>query len=287
MSQFLKEGYLHLPTTLLVFLRSNRVEKVGVRIKADLTRLYHDCGFPDSSDADSLPFVGAVELGSLSQSRGVTSQANAGLAELVALVLRRHLPKDKSVRISDGWDEPTLSDAHVKYAALDVYATWAVYEALSSPAPLPTTAITASTLPGTQVKLLSRDRRSVVAYGIIALDRPPKFKNVNVTKTRTVVNITRVIQSGYKVREELLASRMETPISQISAACPFELLCTTRDLAPYRPGEESNLPVQDSPLPNLAIFSGSAFSAQLSGPSPGEAAAATNPHAAAPPTPST
>ncbi len=265
-SQFLKDGYLHLPSTLLVFLRSNRIEKVGVHIKADLTRLYNDCGLPPPLESDSLPFVGAVELGLLAQSRAITSQANVGLAELAALVLRRHLPKDEAVRISEGWDEPALSDAHTNYAALDVYATWAVYEALVSPAPLPTTAITDSTLPGTQVKLLSRDRRSVVAYGTIALDRPPKFKNVNLTKNRAIVNITRVVQSGYKIRADLLASRTETPISQVSEACPFGLLCATRDLSPYRPGEEFNLPAQDSPLPNLSLFSNSAFAVHSAGP---------------------
>ena len=42
---YIHDGYLKPPHSLLVLLRAPRVLKVGVHVKADLTRLFNDCGF--------------------------------------------------------------------------------------------------------------------------------------------------------------------------------------------------------------------------------------------------
>jgi len=79
------DGFLKLPSSLLVVLRSKRIHKLGVQVKADLTRLYNDCGFKNSSE---LPFLGALELGSMAKDRNVTDHARVSLSDLTALVLR-------------------------------------------------------------------------------------------------------------------------------------------------------------------------------------------------------
>jgi hypothetical protein len=223
--RYIHDGYLKLPHSLLVLLRAPRVLKVAVHVKADLTRLFNDCGFSTVVDA---PFAGAVELGYLAYHKNISHRANVSLADLASLVLHRSLLKDPSIRVSTDWDNPELSSAQVRYASLDVYASWAIYESLihEHVGGL----VTHSTNGGTPVKLLSRDHSTPVAYGFIASDRPAKFDGVNVTSTRVIVNITVLKVPAYLVRGELMKSRLDTPLSSLASGLPFELLCLTRDL---------------------------------------------------------
>ncbi|OBZ76307.1 hypothetical protein A0H81_03601 [Grifola frondosa] len=248
-SSYLKEGVLHLPHTMLVLLRSSRIRKVGVHIKADLTRLFKDCGFIQQHD---LPFQGAVELGAMAKERNITDRANISLADLTASVLHCYLPKDESIRVSTVWSDLVLPDEHARYASMDVYAAWLIYEAFSRVSV--GQAISDSTPAGTRVQLLSRDRSSVVAYGFIAPDRPPRFREVNVSKTHVVVNITSVLQSGYLVRADLLKTKEETALESISSSCPFGLLCSVRDLRTHT-GDPPPLANHTAPLPPLPYTS--------------------------------
>ena len=217
-------GFLSLPALLLVLLRSPRIRKFGVRVKSDMTRLFNDCGF----SSNDIPFAGAVELGALAQQCHFTSKANTGLVDLTSAVLHHYLPKDESIRVSTAWDDETLSEAQIGYAALDVYASWALRDALLT---LPACGqVTPTTAAGTPVKLLSRDRSVTVAVGFIAVGRGVEFNGVNVTKTRVIVNITSVFQPAYLIRPELLKSHLEVPIGSLATSRPFALLCHTKDL---------------------------------------------------------
>ena len=143
-------------------------------------------------------------------------------------VLHHYLPKDESIRVSTSWDDETLSNAQIAYAALDVYASWALRDVLLTlPAHEPVTPKTAA---GTPVKLLSHDRSATVAVGFIAAGRGVEFDGVKVTKTRILVNITSIFQLAYLVRSELLRSHLEVPIGSLSTSFPFALLCHARDL---------------------------------------------------------
>jgi hypothetical protein len=164
----------------------------------------------------------------MAKQRGITDRANIGLADLTATVLHRFLPKDSAVRISPNWDNPTLTQEQIDYASLDVYAVSEIHEAFTC-MPVGSRA-TETTLAGTEVRLLSRTRTSTVAYGVLAPDRPTKFKGVNVTKTRAIVNITSVVQPAYLVRGDLLTSRQPSPLSSFGDAFPFPLLCQLADL---------------------------------------------------------
>ncbi|KAK2464000.1 hypothetical protein APHAL10511_003944 [Amanita phalloides] len=209
---------------LLVLLRSPRIRKFGVHVKQDMTQLFNDCGF----SSDDIPFTGAVELGALAQQCHFTSRANTGLVDLVNTVLHHYLPKDESICVSTAWDDETLSQAQIGYAALNVYALWALCDALLTP---PTCEkVTHETAAGTPVKLLSRDRLVTVAVGFIAVGRGVQFNGVNVTKTQVIVNITSVFQPAYLICPELLKSHLEVPISSLATLQPFALLCHTKDL---------------------------------------------------------
>ncbi|KAG6847920.1 hypothetical protein H0H93_004886 [Arthromyces matolae] len=223
----------------------SRVKKVGVHVKADLTRLHKDCGYGPGD----LPFVGGVELGAISKGRSITPRANVSLADLSAMVLRQYLPKDEDIRVSRDWDNLELSESQKQYASLDVYAAWCIYQSFVNVAS--GKLANALTSPGTPIKLISRDRTSTVAYGFIAPDRPTQVNGIRVAKCHVIVNITTVLQGAYLVRHELLSSKIDTPLHQISQQTPFSLLCLARDvqITPFNsiPPDQS----RSAPLPSL------------------------------------
>ena len=186
----------------------------------------------------------------MARQRNLVKKANVSLADLTSLVLHRYLPKDTSIRVSTEWDNPTLSSAQEQYAALDVYAELSIFELFSSTAV--SGPVTEETLGGTQVKLLSRDHSSTVAFGVLAPDRPAKFNGVNVSKTRAVVNIAAIAVPAYLVRAELLEPHVERPLSSFGPLLPFGLLCSLKDLQ-ICVGEEyraAQATPYHAPLPN-------------------------------------
>ncbi|CAL1702708.1 unnamed protein product [Somion occarium] len=83
---------------------------------------------------------------------------------------------------------------------------------------------------GTPIQLLTRDWTAIAVYGTVALDHPSQFRNVRVTSTRILVNITKVLIPAYIVHAELLESQMETSLAALSSAVPYRLLCAVKDL---------------------------------------------------------
>ncbi|KAG1904896.1 uncharacterized protein F5891DRAFT_717553 [Suillus fuscotomentosus] len=227
-SQYVQDnGFLKLPSSLLVVLRLKRVRKIGVQVKADLTRLYKDCGF-NADSTNEQPFIGALELGSMAKDRNVTDHMRVSLADLTALVLHRNLPKDASIRVSTKWDDPVLSPEQEKYAALDVYAASAIFESFSA---IPSCGPVTLSMPvSTQVQLMSRNGGLAVAYGHIARHQPKQLDGVNVSKTRIVITVTSILVPAYLVRADLRPNHQETPISNLATKSPFPLLCYQRDL---------------------------------------------------------
>ena len=159
----MKNGFLCLPHTLLVFLQSLQIMKVGVHVKADLTCLFNDCGFKPGQDE---PFLGAVELGEMVKQHSLIEHANISLIDLVATVLHHGLPKEFTVRVSMKWDNPKLTQEQIDYASLEVYTVWATHVAfVDIPVGSP---VMETTLARTQVRILSQTCTATVAYGVIA-----------------------------------------------------------------------------------------------------------------------
>jgi hypothetical protein len=232
-----------LPNALLSFLSASHIRKVGVQVTADLKRLFKDCGYIEGRDQ---PFVGALELGRMAKECGAASKANIGLADLCGSVLKRFLPKDPDIRISALWNIDPLPSSHSDYAALDVYAAWKVFHTLTSSTFGDLVDI--STPGGTAVALFSSDNSRAVAYGTIALERPPKYLGVNVTKTRILLNVNEILAPGYLISEDLLPGKDNLPLSAFLPA-PFTILCKAKHLRI----RHNTLPIQASvkPTPSL------------------------------------
>ncbi len=154
--------------------------------------------------------------------------ANVSLSDLIVKVLWLSLSKDDAIWVSTAWDNLTLTSEQEAYASLNVFAISLIYDAFSQlPIGRP---VTDATVGGTVVKLLSCNKSSMVAYGVIAPGWPAKFSGVNITKTRTVVNITWVLASGYLICAELSSSWEEVLLFSFGEAFPFQLLCCIWDL---------------------------------------------------------
>jgi hypothetical protein len=224
-------------------LSASHIRKVGVQVTADLKRLFKDCGYIEGRDQ---PFVGALELGRMAKECGAASKANIGLADLCGSVLKRFLPKDPDIRISALWNIDPLPSSHSDYAALDVYAAWKVFHTLTSSTFGDLVDI--STPGGTAVALFSSDNSRAVAYGTIALERPPKYLGVNVTKTRILLNVNEILAPGYLISEDLLPGKDNLPLSAFLPT-PFTILCKAKHLRI----RHNTLPIQASvkPTPSL------------------------------------
>lgn len=102
----------------VALLESYTIAKVGVQIDVDIDKVRRD---------HAVEMNNCVELYSEAWNRqGIEAR---GLKGLVAAVLDRDLPKNKSVTLSD-WEQTPLTSSQERYAAYDAYAALRIYEAL-------------------------------------------------------------------------------------------------------------------------------------------------------------
>ncbi|KAM6501786.1 hypothetical protein JOM56_001763 [Amanita muscaria] len=235
LGSYMHNGSLHLPTALLIFLRTPCMRKVGVKIKGDFTRLFNDCGFKHGVDP---PFVGALELGELAKEKNAVPRANVSLADLCSTILRKYLPKDPSIHVGEGWSAAPLSDMHANYAALDVHAAWLVFCALRARSHGFT--VDEATPGGTPVFLYASDNSQPVAWGHIALDRPRQFGGVNVSKGRVLIVVKAILVPGHIMTGDLLSTHHDTPLLDFLPP-PFTLLCKAKHVR-TRSEPDQNLP---------------------------------------------
>jgi hypothetical protein len=148
----------------------------------------------------STGFVGGVELAQMAKSCGLIPKATMSLTDLVATILHHRLDKDLDVRVSNQWEEDTIPDRHLLYAAKDAYASLSLYNHLCS---IPTpSSISPSTSIGTAVTLHHNDGTKVaIARGhlmAVGQDSPHAdvICGVKVTKTRCVIEIGEVLVPG-------------------------------------------------------------------------------------------
>ncbi|KAJ7836589.1 hypothetical protein B0H14DRAFT_2589654 [Mycena olivaceomarginata] len=178
--------FKNLPTSLLRLLVSDRVFKIGSRIKGDLTRLQKQ--FAVLRDQSSF---NVIDLKEYSIQRGVIGRKDAGgLDSLVEKVLTKHLPKFPSIRRSDEWEGQILHSSFQHYAALDVFASRMVFERVTQIAPLDR--VKHDTTSGTRVALLVQEGGEVAAYGKISDIKSSSFQGVRVvvpSNTRVIIEI--------------------------------------------------------------------------------------------------
>ena len=118
------------PISLKSLLEKSNLIKVGKRIKAaDARNLETDWGV-------RIPPSSLVELDDICRGK---VPGNSSLKDLTELILRKNLPKDGAIRVSTFWDKPLTGRAgkqYIKYAALDAYASYLIWDRMFSLDPI-------------------------------------------------------------------------------------------------------------------------------------------------------
>ncbi|KIK53592.1 hypothetical protein GYMLUDRAFT_250294 [Collybiopsis luxurians FD-317 M1] len=237
-----------LPIMLKQVLSNPCIIKVGRNVGADLQYL------ESAVSASPKTFVGTVDLGKMTKECLVSKDAWIGLADLCALMLGKCLNKNVPECISDLWENDTLSEAQICYAALDAYASLCIYQKLlmiSVPSPLP---LDTSPAPSTPILLYSSDKSCLIAQGCVShhygADEP--FNGINVTKMQCVIEVSDVLVPGAKLPiygSKKLLSSFGTPL--------FHMVCLKSHLRlapPPSPSLSQDLPSHNGPSSSPSSF---------------------------------
>jgi len=195
------------PTALKNFLLNPNILKVGRNIGSDLKRLQHVAN-------NDTPFPNFIDIAQLAKARRVTKTATLSLAELVAVVLGFRMDKDQDVRVSTEWEAKNLSEKQKNYVSVDAFAHLTIYNRLQEipePGELPE-----KPLPGIAVSLYQEDGQTLIAYGQwSSANSKSKVGNINITKTRAAIDITKVVVKGaiLKLHEQSLESFGQPPFT--------------------------------------------------------------------------
>ncbi|KAJ7828670.1 ribonuclease H-like domain-containing protein [Mycena olivaceomarginata] len=179
-----------LPLSFLRLLISNRVFKIGVGVKGDLTRLKKQ--FTQLANQGSFNII---DLKEYAIQRGIIGRQDSGALDvLVEKILGKYLVKDDASRRSEDWELKTLRPDMQTYAALDVLASRLIFEEASKIFPIDN--ITIDSPAGTRVALLVQDGGVISAYGKIAVVQPPSFAGIRVytpNRNRILVDVDTVL----------------------------------------------------------------------------------------------
>ncbi len=110
-------------------------------------------------------------------------------------MIKGYLPKDQGVRYGEEWEWPSLTDAHIQYAALDTFVLFQVYqEALKTPVPIK---VTIDTPRRTNVTLMSGDGTQPIALAMTA-DQEQLLRHNSITvktptNSRVLVEVQKVL----------------------------------------------------------------------------------------------
>ena len=114
----LERLWQELPVYLQAFLRDSSIKKVGRQVGGDLGRI---------NRAYRMICRGALELGSFCSMRKCIPSGQMSLAEIAFRVLGRRLQKEE--RLSN-WNAQCLAVEQISYAAIDAWASIAIYNAV-------------------------------------------------------------------------------------------------------------------------------------------------------------
>ncbi|KAF5384343.1 hypothetical protein D9615_003177 [Tricholomella constricta] len=218
-----------LPTSLLRLLISAQVFKVGSAIKGDITHLKKQFCELDGQNSFNL-----IDLKEYCIQRGlIVRGASASLDVLVEKTLNMYLPKDGTVRKSEEWEVKHLLPEHICYAAMDVFATRAVFERAMELAPRQQ--VTHESPRGTRIALSLQEGGDIIAYGMISAVQPTSLGHLQAASSSSIF-------------------QMVTPLSLLSFDCrcnDHDALNSTTQVT-QTPPHTSHLPTTTGP--NLALI---------------------------------
>ena len=102
-------------TTLSKFLGNNNIKKVGIALDDDLTALQRRKSFDPG---------GFIDLNKVAPTLGIES---IGARNLSALLLNNRISKNQQI---SNWENPTLTEPQIKYAATDAWICLEIYNRL-------------------------------------------------------------------------------------------------------------------------------------------------------------
>ena len=210
-----------LPHQLELLLCHPRILKAGRLVGADLAHLQSACG-------SSIAFSGSLDLAKYAKDRRVIPNAQCSLSDLCALILGKRLNKNVPERISQAWEDRTLTRDQQNYAARDAYVALILYETLSklnAPHPLPP-----NFDPMTPVLLYGADNTTVIAQGHISQHFKDKYYDgINITPSRTVLDVINVYIPG-----ALVTTHRKQALNSFGPA-PFSIVCLKSHIRVFNP----------------------------------------------------
>ncbi|TDL21010.1 hypothetical protein BD410DRAFT_804659 [Rickenella mellea] len=179
----------------------------GRNVGLDLSRLASDWNFklPDINPKRSDRFKNprhTYELGAFARIKGVVKNGPASLATIAAATL--HVCLSKIERASD-WQAPELSDSQKHYAASDSWISLEIYKTLNTRPSVGISLSHVSVFPPTGYKVSIMNKKKEVAQGTLGnhaqhfdyIDKNGEKKQLNVTKTRAIVQIESISAPGW------------------------------------------------------------------------------------------
>ncbi|KZT32687.1 hypothetical protein SISSUDRAFT_1133021 [Sistotremastrum suecicum HHB10207 ss-3] len=182
-----------LSPALIRLFTNPRVFKVGSAVKGDFKRLRKQ--FAELSNHTTSTF-NLIELKAYAIRCGIIARHESGALHMLAeKLLKKYLPKDDTLRKTDDWEHPNLSEDLKNYAALDVFASRLLFEKMSTM--LPFMRVNPETPGGTRVAVLVQGGGDVAAYGVISPTQPAFVGDVRVSQPnnqRVVVDVHEVVR---------------------------------------------------------------------------------------------
>ena len=251
-----------LPQQLRLLLSHPRVLKVGRLVNGDLVYLQKACHSPE-------PFVSGIDLAKFAKDRRVVPTAQCSLGDLCAVTLKKRLNKNVPERISQAWEDMTLTEEQLNYAARDAYASLIIHQYLSTvdvPRRLPEKLTALALVP---VLFYNTDNTVIIAEGQLSTHLgDAQYDGINVTSSKTVIDVLKVLVPG-----ALVTSHARRALNSFGPV-PFSIVALRSHLRTFNPAtsfhpDSSTAPDSDhssSTLPSLP-------SAPLEEPEPSDAAA--------------
>ncbi|KAI7878129.1 uncharacterized protein EV154DRAFT_606504 [Mucor mucedo] len=175
-----------LPTSLVSILENESVKKVGRQVGGDLSRL---------SRGLNVSCRGKIELGSFCSSRKIIPNGTLSLSGIALRVLGQGIKKDER---ESHWSSMALTSEQIAYAALDAWASLAIFEAVKKVPEAGSRTTSKNCVPGVFVDLKPRGLKHVIASGRI--EQPEN--NSSAEKNSCRLRILKVNVPGYMVKQD-------------------------------------------------------------------------------------
>lgn len=172
----------------------------------------------------SISLAGTQEIGQIALNCGYINEKGLSLQKLCAQILKVHISKDESTRVSMDWQNARLSKKQIHYSACDVALPICLFNMITSNGKF-------GKMPrfndyGTSVRVLGTNGITV-ATGVL-IDEGLRFADNNVTSSRAVILINTVSIPAFKCSHY----RTETNSKCLSdfGPTPFKVLLNLKQL---------------------------------------------------------